>query len=106
MSSADLEKVLEEMRARLARIEERLRPQPCCFDFPEAAQRIGIGVTKLREMVARREIRVSTVGRRQMISLSEIERVTAPDEERPRVEAEQREKAWKPLVKPKPPPKR
>lgn len=99
MSATDLEAVMLEIRERLARIEERLQPQPTCMDFPEAAKRLGVGLTKLKEMVARGELRTSTVGRRAMISISELERVAAPDEEKPRVERQQRAQRWTPITK-------
>ena len=69
---------MEEVRGRLARIEERLQPAPMCMTYPEAAKRLGIGLTLLREMVARHELRTATVGKRRMVPLSEIERVSQP----------------------------
>jgi len=97
-----LEALLLEVRTRLSRIEERMRPTALAFKFPEAAEKIGIGVTKLKEMVRSHEIRVSLVGKTPMISLSEIERVTAPREEQPRIEREQRRATWVPIEKKKP----
>jgi len=106
VEKAELEAVLREVRELLSKVDGKLQPQPLCFSMKEAAERLGVGLTVMKEMVARREIRTSTVGRRAMISLSELERVAAPDEERPRVEQQQREKAFKPLVRRPPPPKR
>lgn len=98
---------LEDLAAALRRIEARLaEPQPMCFKLPDAAARLGVSITTLREMMARGEIRTSTVGRRQMVSLAELERVAAPDEDRPRVERRQRERAWKPLERRPPRPRR
>lgn len=97
---------LEELAAALRRIEARLAEpaQPMCFSIKDAAERLGVGLTVMKEMVARREVRTSTVGKRAMISLSELERIAAPDEERPKVVRQQQVKAWKPVVRPPPPP--
>ena len=67
-------------------------------------QRLGVGLTVVKEMVARREIRTSTVGRRPMVSLSELERIAAPDVERPAIEKRQAAKRWVPIEKKRPPP--
>lgn len=106
MSEVDLEAVLREFRQRLQRIEERLQPQPTCYDFPAAAKRLGIGTTKLKELVSRGEIRTTTIGKRPMVSESEILRLATPDEDKPVVEARLREKLFRPVVRPRPPPKR
>ncbi len=99
MEKAELEAVLKEVRELLAKMDERLQPQPLCFSLKDAAQRLGVGLTVLKEMVARREIRTSTVGRRAMISLSELERVASPDEDRPAIEKRQAQKRWVPIEK-------
>lgn len=78
MSNTDLEKLLGELRERLIRIEERLRPVQTVLSFKDAASRLGIGLTKLREMEQRGHINSSLLGRRKMISLAEIERVARP----------------------------
>ncbi len=94
-----LEEVLREVRDRLARMEERLQSQPMCLRMPDAARRLGVGLTTLKAMVDRGELRTTTVGRRRMVSLSELERLAAPDEERPAVERRQRQARWEPIEK-------
>jgi hypothetical protein len=89
---------LEVIRAGLERLEERMKPEPTCLTYPLAAKRLGVGLTKLKEMVKRGEIRKSLVGKVPMISLSEIQRVSTPEAERPRLEAKQRKAAWVPLA--------
>jgi excisionase family DNA binding protein len=96
---AELEKFLAELRERLSRIEERLQPTPTCLPFPEAAQKLGVGLTKLKELVRSGELRTSTVGKRQMVSLAELERLSTPDNARAKVQQKQHAKAWVPLVK-------
>lgn len=99
MERKELEAVLAEFRERLSRIEEKLRPQPLCYQYPEAAEQLGVGLTKLKKMVRLRQIRTSTVGDMPMISRSEIERLATPDEERPKTEAARRKAKWVPLKK-------
>ena len=94
-----LESFLEELRGRLERIEARLQPEPTCLPFPAAAKRLGVGLTKFKEMVKRGEIRGSLVGRVPMVSLAEILRVSTPVSERPRQAAQSRKAAWVPLKK-------
>jgi hypothetical protein len=99
VEKSELEKLVLEVRERLSRLEDRLKPQPRCLKLPDAARELGVSITTLREMIARGEVRTSTVGRRQMIALSELDRVAAPDEERPKVEAQQRRAKWVPIPK-------
>jgi excisionase family DNA binding protein len=101
VEKSELEALAREVRERLSRLEERLKPEPRCYKLPDAAEQLGVSITTLREMLERGEIRSSTVGRRQMISRSELDRVSAPDVERPKVVATQRVKAWVPIEKPK-----
>lgn len=103
-----IEKQLEGMKALLEKIvaqveslEERLRPEPTCFTYPEAAERLGVGLTKLKEMVKRGDLRKSypLEGGVPMIALSEIQRVSVPKAERPKVERAQRKAAYKPITR-------
>jgi hypothetical protein len=96
-----IEVLLLEMRGKVARLEALLAPKPTAMRYAAAAKEIGIGLTALKAMVRRREIRTTKVGRVPMISLAEIERVTTPTQERPRVEAAARAKAWQPIPKKK-----
>lgn len=99
MNLEALEEQLRGMREELSQLAERLRPRPTCFKYEEAAAELGIGLTHLKAMVRRGEIRVSDVGGAPRISRSEIDRVAAPREEQPRVEREQRRAAWVPIKK-------
>ncbi|MDP1916265.1 MAG: helix-turn-helix domain-containing protein [Myxococcales bacterium] len=89
---------LDELAAALRRIEEYLAQPaaaaPLLLKFPDAATRLGISITTLREMVARGELRTATVGRRAMVPLAELERVATPDEARAAQARKQRVKAW------------
>lgn len=88
---------LEQMREQMERLEERLKPEPTCLTYPKAAVRLGVGLTKLKQMVKRGEIRKVMVGRVPMISLAEIHRVSTPPPERPKLEAAQRKAKWVPI---------
>lgn len=96
-----IEAQLELMRKIIERLEERLQPEPTCFTYPEAAKRLGIGLTKLKEMVKRGDLRKSypLEGGVPMIALSEIQRVSVPEDERPKVERAQRKAAYTPIVR-------
>lgn len=101
----ELEEFLKELRGQLSRIEERLRPEPTCLSLAAAAKRLGVGLSTLKEMVRRGQIHPSTINRRRMISVSELDRVSRPDAERAVVEQLQRAKAWRPVAR-KPPKRR
>lgn len=90
---------LEEIRERTERLEERLKPEPTCLTYPAAAARLGVSLTKLKQMVKRGDIRRSMVGLVPMISLAEIHRVSTPPPERPKLEAAQRKAKWVPIPK-------
>lgn len=93
------EALLEDIRNRLERLEEKFGPGPTAtaLKYGPAAKRLGIGVTTLKAMVARGEIRTAIVGGRPKIPVSEIERILLPASEQPRHAREQRAKAWKPI---------
>lgn len=88
---------LEQIREQLERLEERLKPEPTCLTYPDAAARLGVGLTKLKQMVMRGDIRASKIGKVPMISLAEIHRVSTPPPERPKLAAAQRKAAWTPI---------
>jgi hypothetical protein len=92
-----LEEFLADLRTRLTRLEEKLKPEPLCLPYPAAAARLGVGLTKLKRMVKAGVIRKSLVGEVPMISLSELQRVATPPAERPKIEAAQRKAAWVPV---------
>ena len=74
-----LEALLGDIRTRMERLEERLKPEPTCFTYPDAAVRLGVGLTKMKLMVKGGEIRTVRVGKVPMIPASEIQRVAALD---------------------------
>jgi hypothetical protein len=74
--------LLLEMRGQLGRMHERLvqleawsRPEPTCLRYPDAAVRLGVGLTKMKLMVRRGEVRTVRVGKAPMIPASEIHRL-------------------------------
>jgi len=95
-----LESLLSDIRERIERLETRLQPEPMMFTIPEAAARLGIGQTKLKEMLRKGQLRqTGTVGRVKMIPLTELQRVATPEAARPKVERAARSKAWQPIAK-------
>lgn len=98
-SLARLEALLEDMRDRISRLEERLQPQPTALTYPMAAQRLGVGLTKMKEMIKRGDVKTTRVGKVPMVSLAELERVTTPQAERPKAATAARAKAWQPIAK-------
>lgn len=97
-----LEALLEDVRKRLESIESRLQPEPACMSYPQAAVRLGVGLTKLKQMIARGEVRTTKVGRVPMVTMSEIRRVTTPEPERPKMERAERAKNWTPINRKRP----
>jgi excisionase family DNA binding protein len=93
------EAYLEDLRRRLERIEARLQPEPTCLVYPEAAKRLGVGLTKLKAMIRAGEIRTARVGRVPMVPVSEIHRASTPEAERPRVATAKRAATWRPVPK-------
>lgn len=91
------EAFLKEFGERMDRLEERLQPEPSCLAFPKAAQRLGVGLTKLKEMVKKGQLRPVLVGEVKMIPLSEIHRISTPPNERAKVEAKTRRETWVPI---------
>lgn len=92
-----IEVLLLDIRKRLEGLEGKFRPEPTVLSFPKAALRLGVGLTKLKDMVKKGQIRASKVGEVKMISLSEIHRVSAPPAERAKVETKSRREAWVPI---------
>lgn len=97
MEGSALEALLLEVRDRLARIEERMAPEPTCLRYADAAQRLGVSLTTLKRMVVAGEVRTVRVGRVSMVPLAEIHRVSTPESERPRIEARSRAATWVPI---------
>lgn len=94
-----IEALLLDMRTRLERLEEKLQPEPTCLPYPAAAQRLGVGLTKLKQMVKSGDLRASLIGKVKMISLAEIHRVSTPLQERPQLQRAQAAAKWVPLKK-------
>ena len=93
-----LEVELAAVRAALARIEDRLgRPTPTCLSTQEAAQRLGVGLTTMKRLIASGEVKTATVGKRRMVPASELERIATPDAARPAKVEKQRSAAWVPI---------
>lgn len=92
-----IEALLKDMRDRIEKLEERLQPEPTVMTFPKAAARLGVGLTKLKELVKKGQLRPALVGEVKMIPLSEIHRLSAPPPEREKVEAKTRREAWVPI---------
>lgn len=70
---------LRSIRGELKKISDRLgSPNQDLFTMPQAARRLGIGQTKLREIVQARKLSVVTLGRRRMVPASELERLARP----------------------------
>lgn len=70
-----LDAVLLNVRAGLSKLAPRLRPQPLVFPLSIAAGRMDISLAALRELVKRKQVRSMRLGRVQMVSLSEVERL-------------------------------
>lgn len=89
-----IEAVLLEMRDRLKRLEEKFGPEPTCLTYPLAAERLGVSLSKLKRMVRAKDIRTARVGKVPMIPISEIQRISTPPPERPKLEASKRSREW------------
>lgn len=73
MSSTDLERI----EAELVAIKDALvghRPR-VMHSIPQAAQRLGVGLTKLRELVKTGEVLTRPLGGREMVTEAEIQRL-------------------------------
>lgn len=92
-----IEAQLELMRQMIERLEEKIRPEPTVLTFPKAAERLGVGLTKLKELVKKGQLRPALVGEVKMIPMSEIHRLSTPPQERAKVEAKSRRDAWVPI---------
>lgn len=92
-----IEAQLELMRKIIERLEERLAPEPTVLTFPKAAARLGVGLTKLKQLVKSGQLRPALVGEVKMIPMSEIHRLSTPPPERAKVEAKTRREAWVPI---------
>lgn len=75
-----LEQIAAETRRLVAQLAEGQRPTPTCLKYSDAAKRLGIGLTKLKRLIKNGELRTALVGKHRMVPLSEIERLSTPDE--------------------------
>jgi excisionase family DNA binding protein len=53
-------------------------PLPQVLTYKQAAEQLSVGMTKLKAMVKRLEIRPCDVGKRKMIPLTEVQRMSQP----------------------------
>ena len=83
-SLAKFEALLEDIRNRIERLEERLQPRPTVMTYPAAAKLLGVSATKVKRMVRSGELRTALVGKTKMVPLSEIERLSTPTTPAPR----------------------
>ena len=58
-------------------LDNRSDPAPLLYSKRDAARQLGIGITKLRELVLARKIKQVKIGDRVLIPASEIERYVA-----------------------------
>lgn len=91
--------LLEDIGARLERLEERLQPRATCLSLVDAAKQLGVSLSTMKRMVATREIHTATVGKRSMIPVSELARVSTPDPKRPAQQKAAKAAAWVPVPK-------
>lgn len=81
MHHTDLEKRIEAelrgMREELRALKETRQPQPepYMYSIPDAAVALGIGTTKLRALIASKEVLTRSLGGRKMVPRSEMRRL-------------------------------
>lgn len=73
----ELEAVLREVRERLERLEERLRPEPRCVKLNVAAVMLNVSTKHVGRMVRRGDVGTVDVGGARRIPMSEIQRVAS-----------------------------
>ena len=76
-----------------------MQPEAACLSLKDAAARLGVSLTVVKEMVSRGELHTATIGRRSMVPLSELTRVATPDVTRPAHAKKAQRAAWVPLKK-------
>lgn len=67
-----IEALLEDMRRRMDRLEEKLRPEPTAVEFQEAARMLSCSSRHIARMVAKGELKVKMVGSLRRISVEAI----------------------------------
>lgn len=73
---------LRSIRAELRKLSEQLRPVSKCLSPAAAAKQLGIGLTKMRQLITSGHVKTVLLGKRRMVSLSEIDRVASLSEKR------------------------
>ncbi len=84
MSRPDLEAVLDALADMIAeRVADRIASrdgtaEPSAgLSVRDAARRLGVGITSVRELIARGSLRVTRIGRRIVVPVSEVQRLLA-----------------------------
>jgi Helix-turn-helix domain len=80
-----LDEMTQLIRQLLKREAQPLAATALCFR--DAAKALGVGITKLQGLVADGQLWPTTIGKRRMISTSEIERFLRPDPPKSRPKA-------------------
>lgn len=70
-----LDEILEELK-RLSRLMES--PGPRLFKYGQAAKALGVSVTTVKQLIRDGELATVKIGKRPMIPMSEIERLSTP----------------------------
>lgn len=89
-----IEALLKVIQKQVESLEARARPEPTCFSLKDAATRLGVSLSTMKRMVAEGEIQTATIGKREMIPLSELTRVSTPDTQRPAQQKAAKAAAW------------
>lgn len=95
----EIERLLAELRALIAQSRATPEQVPLVLDFPAAAKRLGVGLTKLKEIVRSGELLTTEIGSRQMVPVSELERIATPTERRAPIVRRQQLARWVPIAK-------
>lgn len=94
-----IEALLKDMRDRIERLEGRFRPEATVLSLVAASKQLGVSLSTMKRMVANNEIRTATIGKREMIPISELTRLATPDPERPAQQKAAKAAAWVPVPK-------
>jgi excisionase family DNA binding protein len=80
---AALQAVIEHAVANaLASIPTQAQGGPVMLSVPEAAEQLGVGTTKLKQLIAGGELASVTIGRRRLVPASSVRAFAATSDER------------------------